>query len=188
MEIKKLLENYSIIGIVSNYKSLFALEGRVSDLKVKNISKALKIVGLNDDYLNKELKSLSISELWKIDLLTKLDKDIIIIGNLYNSLIYKDREYIKKLLNKLAYNYNKKIVIIDNNVNSFFEMVKKILVIRNKRIVFETCNVFDKELYKYVNMPKIIEFINYVESKGMKLDKNTDIYELIKDIYRRISV
>ncbi|MBE6156705.1 MAG: hypothetical protein E7161_03055 [Firmicutes bacterium] len=187
MEIKDILKDVKIVGIVSNYQTNLKIEGKVKDLKIKNISSALKMVGLGVNSLEKSISDLSISELWKLELASKLDNDVIIIGDIYNSLIYKDREYMKKLFVKLSNDYQKKIVIIDNNINSFIGVVKKIFVIRDKKIVYETGNFFDQELYKYVKMPKIIDFIKYVNRDNNRLEKTTDIYELIKDIYRRVS-
>lgn len=187
MEIKNILKDNSIVGIVSKYKSNVKFSGKVSDLDVKNISKALKIVGLDDTYLDSDINDLTISELWKVELLTKLDKEVIIIGNMYDSLIHKDREYMKKLFVKLSNNYNKKIVIIDNNINSFINLVKKIVIMKGKNIVYETKDFFDLKLYEYVKVPKIVEFITYVNKNDIRVDKTLEIYELIKDIYRRVS-
>ena len=36
-------------------------------------------------------------------------------------------------------------------------------------------------------MPKIIELIKYLNKEGRKIQETTDIYELIKDIYRSVS-
>ena len=58
---------------------------------------------------------------------------------------------------------------------------------QNKTIIYETEDFFDDNLYKYVKCPKIIEFIKYVNKDGKKLENNTDIYELIKDIYRSVT-
>ena len=187
MELKNILKDTNLIGIISKYKSNLKLSGNICDLEIKNISKALKIVGLDDTYLDKNINDLTISELWKIELLTKLDKDVIIVGNMYDSLIHKDREYMKKLFIKLSNKYHKKIVIIDNNIISFFNLVKKIIVIKNKEVVYETNDFFDLSLYEHINMPKIVDFILYVNKKGTKINNTIEIYELIKDIYRSVS-
>jgi len=187
MEIKSILDKYKIVGVISNYLCKLDSNIRVRDLNINNINKALKIVGLDDSFLDKYIKELTMSELWKVDLAKKLDEDVIIIGNMSKSLIHKDREYMKKLFNKLSNNYNKKIIIIDNDVNSFIGIVKKILVINNKRIVYSTSDFYDDKLYDYVLMPKIVEFIKFVNKDNERVDKTLDIYELIKDIYRRIS-
>ena len=187
MEIKDILKNHPVIGVVGNYKSTLNTSKKVKDLNIKNVNMALKMVTLDDSFLDKKLNDLSISELWKVELATKLDQDIIIIGNMNNSLIHKERDYMKKLFKKLSNSYNKKIFLIDNNVNSFINVVEKVLVINNKEIIYITDNYFDKDLYQYIKMPKIIEFINYVNKDEIKVDKTTEIYELLKDIYRRVS-
>lgn len=186
MEIKDMLNNYGIIGIVSSYNSIL-INDKVSNLEIKNISNALKMVGLSLEVLNTLTSDLTLSEKFKIDLATKLDNDIIIIGNLSKNLLYKDIEYIKKLLIKLNSEYNKKIVVIDEDINVFINLVKCIYVIKNKSIVYSTINLYDDELYKYVKMPKIIEFVKYVNSNNKNLNEHLDIHELIKDIYRRLS-
>ena len=186
MEIKDMLENYGIIGIVSNYNSSLK-DSKVKELNIKNISKALKMVSLDDSYLDKFTNELTCSEKFKIDLAMKLDKDIIIIGNLSKCLIYKDIEYIKKLLNKLNNDYHKKIIIIDEDINVFINLVKVICVMQNKKIIYSTIDFYDDKLYEYVKMPKIIDFVKYVNSNEKKLDNHLDIHELIKDIYRSLS-
>lgn len=186
MELKELLNTYEIIGIVSNYQSSLP-DILVSNLNIKNINKALLMVGLDESILSKKVSELTLSELFKVDLLTKLDKDIIIIGNLSKNLIYKDIEFIKKLLLKLSNEYNKKIVIIDEDIKVFMNLVKYIYVMKNKQIIYSTNNFFDDELYKYVKMPKIIEFIKYVNKDEKRVDETLEIYELIKDIFRRLS-
>ena len=187
MEIKNLLNDYKIIGVIGSYKHTLNLNNKVKDLKIDNLNNALKMVNLDLSIINSKLEDLTISELWKIDLATKLDNDIIIIGNLYNSLIYKEREIMKKLFIKLSNNYNKKIVIIDNNVNSFFNLVNMIFVVDDKDIVYKTDDFYDMNLYKYINIPNIVEFINYVNKNKKILNNTIDIYELIKDIYRSVS-
>jgi len=186
MEIKELLNTYEIIGIVSNYQSSLP-NVLVKDLNIKNINKALVMVELDESVLNKNVSDLTLSELFKVDLITKLDRDVIIIGNLSKNLIYKDIEFIKKLLLKLNNEYNKKIVIIDENINVFMNVVKYIYVMKNKEIIYSTNNFYDDELYRYVKMPKIVEFIKYVNKNEKRIDETLEIYELIKDIFRRLS-
>ena len=108
MEINEILEKNGIIGVIGNYKSTINLNQKVKDLKIKNFDNSLKMVGLENIDRDTILKDLSISEQWKLDLATKLHNDIIIIGNIYNSLIYRDREVVKKLLLILNIKYNKK--------------------------------------------------------------------------------
>ena len=182
-----LVKDYGIIGICSSYGSTLIKEGKVAELPIKNMTQALKMVSLDESIMNKEINDLTLSEKFKLELATKLQDNIIIIGNMANTLNYKDQEYIKKLLIKLNSDYNKKVIVIDNDIKVFFNLVKRIYVIQDKKILYETSNFFDDGLYKYMNMPKIVEFIKYVNKDKKYLKETIDIYELIKDIYRSVS-
>ncbi len=187
MEIKEIIKQNGIIGIISNYENTLKYTNLVKDINIKDISKALKMVLLDDSYLDKKVSELTLNEQFKIDLMTKLNKEVIIIGNLSKVLNSKDIDYFKKLFLKLNNEYHKKVIIIDNDVKVFFSLVKRIYVMKNKNILYETDNFFDRNLYKYTVCPKIIDFIFYLEDHGHEIIKTTDIYELIKDIYRRVS-
>ena len=187
MDINTIVKDYGIVGVISNYETNIKKEGLVKDLDIKNISQALKMVLLDDSYLDKKINDLTLSEIFKIDLMTKLNKDIIIIGNLSQVLNYKDLEYIKKLLLKLNNDYHKKIIIIDNDVKVFFNLVKMIVVLKDKNIIYKTNDLYDDKLYEYTKCPKIIEFIKYLNENNISINKTLDIYELIKDIYRSAS-
>lgn len=187
MEIKDLLNNYSIIGVIGNYQSALIKKGLVKDIKVKNIEKALTMVNLDKSIINYKLEDLTISEFWKVELISKLENDIIIVGNISNSLIYKDIEYMKKLFIKLSTEYNKKIVVIDNNLKTFFNLTNKIVFMNNKKIQFDITNFYDKKLEKYIELPPIIDFVKTVNKNKRILNETIDIYELIKDIYRSVT-
>lgn len=181
-----MLKNKEIVGVVSNYQN--SLNNiLIKELDIKNINKALIMVGLDDTVLNKRVNELSLSEQLKIDLATKLDKEIIIIGNLSKNLIHKDIEYMKKLLLKLCNEYHKKIVVIDDDISVLINLVRHIYVMRNRQVVYDTNDFYDDELYKYVRMPKIIEFVKFVNKDSGRIDKHLEIHELIKDIFRRLS-
>ncbi len=182
-----LVKDYGIIGICSSYQNNLKADGLVKDLNINNINKALKMVGLDDNILNKSINDLTLSEKLKVELATKLQENTIVIGNISNSLNFKDQEYIKKLLVKLNSDYHKSIIVIDEDVTVFFNLVKRIYVIKEKQIKYETSDFFDEELYKWVKCPKIIEFINFINENEKRLNNNIDIYELIKDIYRSVS-
>ena len=94
MELRDIVNEYGIVGIVSNYKSSLEVKGKISDLNIKNINEALKMVLLDESYKDKYLEELTLNELWKVELATKLNNDIIIVGNLSLYLNYKDIEYM----------------------------------------------------------------------------------------------
>ena len=65
----------------------------------------------------------------------------------------------------------------------FFNLVDKVYVLSNE-IVYETSDMFDKTLSKYIDLPKIVEFTNKSENKGIKINHYKELDELLKAIYR----
>lgn len=186
MEIKEYLDKYGIVGVVSNYKISLDLDSTVSDLNIKNFEKACKMVKIDGNILNKKLSELSVSELFKVEFMSKLDKKVIIIGNMSSRLILKDIEYFKKLIIKLNSEYNKKFVIIDKDISVFFDLVKRVFVVNSKKVLYSTSDFFDDKLYRYASEPQVVKFIKCVNKKKKILKNNTDILEVLKDIYRSI--
>lgn len=185
MELKNLVEGRDIVGIIGSYKPDFN-EIYVKDVNIPKKEQAFLMVELTLSVKDRSIQELSDAEKLKLDLARQLNNDIIIVGGLSSALNQKDLDYIKKLLLKLQEKENKKIIIIDNKVDTFFFLTKNIVVFKNNEIVYETSNYFDMKLYNYTRMPKIIEFINYVNKDKKVLNENIDILELIKDIYRSV--
>lgn len=185
MELSNLVQNRDIVGVIGSYKPNFS-GIYVQDLNIKKLEQAFLMVGLDISAKDKKVQDLNDAEKLKLDLAKQLYNDIIIVGELSSSLNKKDLDYIKKLLLKLQEKEHKKIIIIDNKVDTFFFLTKDIVVFKNNEIVYETSNYFNLELYNYTRMPKIVEFINYVNKDKKILNENIDILELIKDIYRSV--
>lgn len=187
MELKEYLNKYRIIGIVADYQNHLDGNMKVKEIITRRIDKSLKLVNLNDDIKEKLYKELDLCDQIKIDLISKINEDVIIIGNLSKNLNYKDQEFIKKILIKLVDNYNKKVVMIDSNIEVMMGFIRYYFVLQQKKIVYKTNNVFDDRLYEFVKMPRIISFIKLANMHGANLSNNTDIHELIKEIYRSVS-
>jgi len=69
-----------------------------------------------------------------------------------------------------------------------FDLVDKIHVINNGKLVISGGKeiFYDNDLYKYVEMPKIVEFTKYTQDCGHNILEYTDIKELIKELYRNV--
>ena len=187
MELVKYLNKYIIIGVISNYKNSLKEDLLVKDLlNSKNNKDLLKFLNLSDNLLEKKINELSLSEKTKIDLLSKINNDIIIIGGFSNNLIYKDKELICKFLIKLNQRFNKKIIIIDSDISALMNICKYFIVLKDNKVLYKTNDVYDNKLYYYINKPEIVTFVQNARKKGILLDNYTDIYELLKAIYRSI--
>ena len=110
------------------------------------------------------------------------DKEIRLV-NFSKGMIKKDLEYFSTLFKRIA-NYGRKIILVDKNLEMFLNCIDHIYIIEDEKIVYETKNIFDNILTKYVDVPKIVEFINTSSKNGIRLDYYTELDELLKAIYR----
>ena len=172
----------SIIGIVSNDYIEEELKGTVKDIVLKKSSDALKMVGLDDSYLDKDFSDLSDRDKNKIILASKLQNKEIKLINFSKGLTNKDIEFFKKLFKKIV-SYERKIILVDKNSNMFMNCVDNLYVI-NKEIILETDDLYNEELKKYIDVPSIVEFTHKSLENGIKLNHYNDLDDLLKAIYR----
>lgn len=172
----------SIIGIVSNDYIEDELKGTVKDIVIKKSSDALKMVGLDDSYLDKDFMDLSDRDKNKIILASKLQNKEIKLINFSKGLTNKDIEFFKKLFKKIV-SYGRKIILVDKNSNMFMNCVDNLYVI-NKEIILETDDLYNEELKKYIDVPSIVEFTHKSLENGIKLNHYNDLDDLLKAIYR----
>lgn len=156
----------------------------------KHIVDSLKIVGLTEDYLDREISTLSYIEKKKVMLACVIcyNPSVIIIENFEKGLIFREREYFKKLFLKLKNKFNKTIILLGTDLTFWFELVDKVYVINKGKLVLSGGNeiYYDNKLYRYIELPKIIEFTKYVQDCGYNILEYTDIKELIKELYRNV--
>ena len=173
-----------IIGIISNDYIVEDYSGKkVEEIITYKISDALKMVKLDEAIKSVLFDDLSSRDKNKVILASRLhDKEIRLV-NFSKGMIKKDLEYFSTLFKRIA-NYGRKIILVDKNLEMFLNCVDHIYIIEDEKIVYETKNIFDIILTKYVDVPKIVEFINTSSKNGIRLDYYTELDELLKAIYR----
>lgn len=169
------------------YFKLYKLNYRNID---KKINDSLKMLNLSNIYLKKEFNIMSSNELKLCDFALKmfLNPKIIILDYYDKTLPNNIIEYIKKLVLKLNKMYDKNIIISSNNIELYLNIIKDIVIFNNGDIVFtgDKTSFYDSTLYNYIDEPKIVNFIKYINKKGHKFDSYIDIKELLKAIYRDV--
>ena len=65
----------------------------------------------------------------------------------------------------------------------FINLVDKLYVI-NKDIVYETDDIFDNNLSKYIELPEIVKFNHKSNDLGVKINHYKELDDLLKAIYR----
>ena len=162
--------------------------------KTKNITKhvadSLTIVGLDDSYLKRDPNTLSYVEKKKVNLALAMsyNPEVLVLESFDKGLTFREREYFRKLLLKLKSKYKKTIILVNSELPFMFDIVDKVFVINKGKLVVSGDNsiFYEDKLYKYVELPKIVEFIKYVNQQGHSILEYTDIKELIKGLYRDV--
>lgn len=161
--------------------------------KEKHIVDALKMVGLNDTYLDRDPFTLSSGEMRKVAIASILafNPKVIILDEPTVGLDNKSKQNLIKIIRMLKTKYGKTIIIVSHDADMLHQFADKIFVVDrgtivlsgNKYEVFTNPNIEDYG----IKVPKIIEFEQLVlAKKGIKLGFRDDINDLMKDVYRYV--
>ena len=159
------------------------------------ISKAkelIKLVGLDESYLDKSPFELSGGEMRKVALcgVLALKPKVLILDEPTVALDYKSREEIMTMVKKLKDELNMTIVLISHNMNYVLEYADKVFVLKNGKINFEGTveELFeDKQLLKEnsLEQPELLKFYNKLQENNIKLDvfprKYEDLIDALKN-------
>ena len=151
------------------------------------ISKAkelIKLVGLDESYLDKSPFELSGGEMRKVALcgVLALEPKVLILDEPTVALDYKSREEIMTMVKKLKDELNMTIVLISHNMNYVLEYADKVFVLKNGKINFEGTveELFaDETLLKEnsLEQPELLKFYNKLQENNIKLDVFPRKYE-----------
>lgn len=161
-------------------------------LNKKNIriSEALKLVGLNEEYLKRRIDSLNISEKKKVSLASILifNPGVIILEEPSIFLNYRDNEKLIKLIKLLKDKYNKTIILISKDSNLSYKVSDEIILLNKGSIVYagNKSILEDEKVLNNINVdvPEIVKFINISNKFDAKLTYTSNILDLIKEVYR----
>ena len=155
------------------------------------ISKAkelIKLVGLDESYLDKSPFELSGGEMRKVALcgVLALEPKVLILDEPTVALDYKSREEIMTMVKKLKDELNMTIVLISHNMNYVLEYADKVFVLKNGKINFEGTveELFaDEKLLKEnsLEQPELLKFYNKLQENSIKLDVFPRKYEDLID-------
>jgi energy-coupling factor transporter ATP-binding protein EcfA2 len=164
------------------------------ELKTKDIIKkgidSLKLVGLEEVFLNKNYNEMSTGEykLIEFSYILFINPKVIILDYFFKGLVYRDIENIKKILKKLKTKYKKNIIIINDKIDIFLDIVDNYVIFDKGKIATmgDKNDLYNDKIYKYIDCPKIINFVKLARENNIALLDYIDIKELIKAIYRDV--
>ena len=172
----------------------FALTNYEHKDKEKKIKEALKQVGLNNEYLNRNPFELSASEQKLLSLAISLafNPQIILLDSPFKNLDNNKKNQLINLLKMLKYRYKKTIIIADNDTDSLFKLADKVFIINKGKIIKEGTKeetIGNYELLRRydINIPKTVNFSYIVKEKtGKHIGIRDEINDLIKDVYKHV--
>ena len=153
----------------------------------KAISKAkelIKLVGLDESYLDKSPFELSGGEMRKVALcgVLALEPKVLILDEPTVALDYRSREEIMVMVKRLKEEFDMTIVLVTHNMDYVLEYADKIFVLKNGEISFEG-KVEDLFLNEQVlkknslELPEVLKFYKKLEANNIVLDVFPRKYE-----------
>ena len=153
----------------------------------KAISKAkelIKLVGLDESYLDKSPFELSGGEMRKVALcgVLALEPKVLILDEPTVALDYQSREEIMAMVKKLKEEFDMTIVLVTHNMDYVLEYADKVFVLKNGEISFEG-KVEDLFLNEQVlkdnslELPEVLKFYRKLEANNIVLDVFPRKYE-----------
>lgn len=155
-------------------------------------SDALKLVGLDDSYLDLNPLNLTLVDAKKVALACALvyNPKILILDEYTCGISNNDKIELLRLLRILKTKYKKTIILLSKDTSFCYQISDKIYLLHLTRLVKEGDKYIlkDTELLKSINLevPPIISFTEEARSKGHDLYDYTNILDLIKGVYRDV--
>ena len=167
------------------------------NLSIKNIEKkimdSLKIVGLDTNYIDKEIDTLSKSELklFQIALGLLNNPKLILLNDVFSVFDVKNVKKLCRLFNKLSEKYHINIIVTSDSSDFIYKYIKEVFIFKKGKIV---ASGISKDVYEdlenlkdnNLEIPKILLFTSKIKEKGVKIDYHRDVRDLIKDIYKHV--
>ena len=196
-------DSNTIIGVLGDYHDfLKSLEGDTVyifngmhnitniDFHRDDLEEYRKLLNI-DDIIKKNNSELSHSERRILGYYLMIDNKakIMVIDEPYLDLDYNDIKIANQIMNELVKN-GKTVIVGSVDTNVIYYLCKKVLIIKNNNMLYGDVSLLnDKEILdKYhLDMPNIVEFIEYAKEKNIKIPYSKDIRDLIKDVYRNVS-
>ena len=158
---------------------------------MKKIVDSLRIVGLSKKYLERDISTLSKSEvkLFQVALALLSNPKVILLDNFYDVFDLKTFKRIMRVFNQLSEKYNISVIIYSKNMDFLYKYVKYVILFSDNKLLMcgDSKEVFQNdEVISKIDVPDIIKFVMLAKGKNISLDYHRDIRDLIKDIYKHV--
>jgi len=162
------------------------------DSKEKRIVDALKLVGLDESYLDRNPMDLSLIEAKKIAFACILiyNPKVIILDEITNGISSSDKNELTRLFRILKNKYRKIIILLSKDTSFCYQITDYVYLMSYTRLIKEGKRdiLEDADTLKNINLevPKIVSFVDAYNKKGRELNYYNNILDLIKGVYRDV--
>ncbi len=192
--IGKLHKDTFLTRTVSDEFYLMSKYLKINDKEyLEKIKSSLKMVGLNKNYLKREIKTLSRSEkrLIQIALSLIINPEVILINEPFLYLTKDNRFSIKKVLLDLCNKYEKMVIILSQDVNVLYEMTKELIMFKDNQVLASgNTNFLLKDTAflekNKINVPDLVLFNKIALTYDQKLPDYNEVNDLIKGVYYHV--
>ena len=163
-----------------------------TDKMALRVNDALKLVELDESYLDKNPLDLSLVDAKKIALASALiyNPSIIILDEYTTGLSHNDKEELIRLLRLLKNKYRKIIILLSKDTDFCYKITDKVFIMHlTKLLNIGGRNLLEnEELLKEAKLetPKIVSFVNRCNKEGHEIHHYNNILDLIKEVYRDV--
>ncbi len=158
--------------------------GMTEDKAILKAKELIKLVGLDESYLDKSPFELSGGEMRKVALcgVLALGPKVLILDEPTVALDYKSREEIMTMVKRLREEFNMTIVLVTHNMDYVLEYADKVFVLKNGQVSFEgeVEELFsNEEILKdnSLELPELLRFYNKLQESNIILDVFPRKYE-----------
>ena len=158
--------------------------GIAEDKAISKAKELIKLVGLDESYLDKSPFELSGGEMRKVALcgVLALEPKVLILDEPTVALDYKSREEIMTMVKRLKEEFNMTIVLVTHNMDYVLEYADKVFVLKNGQVSFEgeVEKLFSNgEILKdnSLELPELLKFYNKLQENNIILDVFPRKYE-----------
>ena len=158
--------------------------GIAEDKAISKAKELIKLVGLDESYLDKSPFELSGGEMRKVALcgVLALEPKVLILDEPTVALDYKSREEIMTMVKRLKDEFNMTIVLVTHNMDYVLEYADKVFVLKNGQVSFEgeVEELFsNEEILKdnSLELPELLKFYNKLQESNIILDVFPRKYE-----------
>lgn len=166
--------------------------------KIQTINKrtkdSLRLVGLDESFLNENISNLSLSEQRKFEIACVLsfNPKLIILDEPTIGLNEREKKDLIRLIRIMKNKYGRTVIILTKDTDFLYKIVDYVYILNKGQVEIEGTKsiLTDMKLLNKLNLylPKCLNFVNYAnEFKDASLEYYEEVGDLIKGVYRSVS-